>query len=72
MQFVQLVNARFMPPLTDSPLGALAMLCRSGSVDEFSKQFMALSCRAPSITEPQQIQLFITGLGDPLHTDVAL
>jgi hypothetical protein len=33
---------------------------------------MALSCRDPSITEPQQIQLFITGLGDPLRTDVAL
>jgi hypothetical protein len=48
------------------------MLRRSGSVDEFSKQFMALSCRDPSITEPQQIQLFITGLGDPLRTDVAL
>jgi hypothetical protein len=48
------------------------MLCRSGSIDEFSKQFMALSCRDPSITEPQQIQLFITGLGDPLRTDVAL
>jgi hypothetical protein len=72
MQFVQLVNARFRPPLTDSPLGALAMLRRSGSVDEFSKQFMALSCRDPSITEPQQIQLFITGLGDPLRTNVAL
>jgi hypothetical protein len=71
-QFVQLVNARFGPPLTDSPLGALAMLRRSGSVDEFNKQFMALSCRDPSITEPQQIQLFITGLGDPLRTDVAL
>jgi hypothetical protein len=33
---------------------------------------MALSCRDPVITEAQQVQLFIIGLGKPLHTDVAL
>jgi hypothetical protein len=37
LQFVQLVNARFGPPLTDSPVGALAMLWRSGSVDDYAK-----------------------------------
>jgi hypothetical protein len=52
-QFVQLVNTRFGPSLTDTPLDELAMLRRSGSVDEFTKRFMALSCRDPSITEPQ-------------------
>jgi hypothetical protein len=36
-QFVQLVNACFGPPLTDSPVGALAMLRRSGSVDDYAK-----------------------------------
>jgi hypothetical protein len=71
-QFVQLVNARFGPPLTDSPVGALAMLRLSGSVDDYAKQFMALSCRDTSLTEPLQVQLIITGLGDPLRTDVAL
>jgi hypothetical protein len=60
-QFIRLVNARFGPPLTDTPLGELAMLRHSGSVDEFAKRFMA-----------QQIQLFITSLGDPLRLDVAL
>jgi hypothetical protein len=48
------------------------MLRCSSSVDEFAKRFMALSCRDSSITEPQQIQLFITGLSDPLRLDVAL
>jgi hypothetical protein len=66
------VNSRFGLPLTDTPLGELAMLRRTGSVDEFAKQFMALSCRDPTITEQQQIQLFTTGLGDPLRLDVAL
>jgi hypothetical protein len=42
-QFTQLVNARFGPPLIDTPLSELAMLRRSGSVDEFVKRFMALS-----------------------------
>jgi hypothetical protein len=71
-QFIQLVNALFGPPLPDSPVGALAMLWRSGSVDDYAKQFMALSCRDTSLTEPLQVQLFIIGLGDPLRTDVAL
>jgi hypothetical protein len=71
-QFVQLVNARFGPPLTDSPIGELAMLHRTGMVDTFSKRFIALACHDSSLSEPQQIQLFITGLGDPLRTDVAL
>jgi hypothetical protein len=42
-QFVQLVNARFGLPLTDSPVGA---------VDDYAKQFMALSCRDTSLIEP--------------------
>jgi hypothetical protein len=42
------------------------MLRRTGSVDEFAKRFMALSCRDPTITKQQQIQLLTTGLGDPL------
>jgi hypothetical protein len=71
-QFVQLVNARFSPPLTDNPIGELAMLRRKGSVDDYSARFMALSCHGPSLTEHQQIQLYITGLGNPLRTDVAL
>jgi hypothetical protein len=71
-QFIQLVNARFRPSLTDSTIGELAMLQRTGIVDEFSKRFIALSCLDTSLTEAQQIQLFIIGLGDPLRTDVAL
>jgi hypothetical protein len=65
-QFIQLVNARFGLPLTDTLLRELAMLRCTGSVDEFAKRFMALSCRDPTITEQQQIRLFTTGLGDPL------
>jgi hypothetical protein len=48
------------------------MLQRSGTVDNFSKRFISLSCHDVSLTEAQQIQLFITRLGDPLRTDVTL
>jgi hypothetical protein len=48
------------------------MLRHSGTVDEFCKRFITLSYCDTSLTEQQQIQLFITDLGDPLRTDVAL
>jgi hypothetical protein len=71
-QFVQLVNARFGPSLTDSPIGELALLRCTDTINDYSKCFTTLSCRDTSLSEPQQIQLYITGLGDPLWTDVAL
>lgn len=60
------------PPVTESPLGEITMLCCSGSVDDYSKQFIALACRDIELTEKQQVQLFIAGLVNPLKTDVAL
>jgi hypothetical protein len=54
-QFIQLVNARFGPPLTDSPNGELATLQHSGTVDSFYNHFIALSCRDTSLTMAQQI-----------------
>jgi hypothetical protein len=69
---VQLVNARFRPPLTDSPIGELGMLRHTVTVDNYSKCFIALSYRVTSLLEHQQIQLYITGLSDPLWTDVVL
>jgi hypothetical protein len=48
------------------------MLRRTGAVDDYSKRFITLSCHGTTLSEPHQIQLYITGLGDPLCTDVAL
>jgi hypothetical protein len=51
-RFVQLINSRFGPPLTDSPIGELAHLRRVGSVDDFCNCFMAPACWEPTLTEP--------------------
>jgi hypothetical protein len=71
-RFVQLIQIRFGPPLTDSPIGEVALLQHAGSVDDYCKQFMALSCHDLVISEVHQIQLFTASLGKPLRTDVSL
>jgi hypothetical protein len=54
------MNKRFGPPLTDSPIGEITLLRCDGSIDDFAKCFMALSCRDTAITEAHQVQLFLT------------
>jgi hypothetical protein len=55
-RFVQLVNKRFKPPLTESPIGELALLYSDGSIDDFAKKFMALSYRDTAITKAHKVQ----------------
>jgi hypothetical protein len=54
-RFIQLVQIRFGPPLTDNPIEELALLRRTGSVDDHCKQVMALSCCDSAISEEHQI-----------------
>jgi hypothetical protein len=71
-RFFAVVNARFSPPLTESPIGELALLRHDGSIDDYCNKFMALLCCNPAITKDHQIQLFTDGFGQPLQTDVTL
>jgi hypothetical protein len=69
---MSMVNKRFGPPLMESPISELALLHREGLINDFAKRFLALSCRDTTIMNDHQVQLIIKGLGNPLHTDVAL
>jgi hypothetical protein len=66
------INSRFGPPLSASLIGQLAWLRCTENVNDYTARFMELSCRNKSLTEHQQIQLYIAGLSDPLRTDVQL
>jgi hypothetical protein len=70
--FMHQINSLFGPPLSTSPIGQLAWLRCTGNVIDYTARFMELSYRDESLTEHQQIQLYIAGLGDPLCTDVQL
>jgi hypothetical protein len=58
--------------VTDSPIGEILLLWREGSIDDFAKRFMALSCRVTMISEAHQVKLFLAVLRKPLRTNVAL
>jgi hypothetical protein len=51
-QFVQLVNDRFGPSLTDNPIRELAMLRRTGNVNKYSAFHHALLLRHQLVRSP--------------------
>ena len=66
------MNRRFGPAITESPLGEPTQPRRTGTVEEYAKQFVSLACREVELSERQQVQIFIAGLTNPLRTDVAI
>jgi hypothetical protein len=58
--------------MTDSPVGELMLLRRTGSVEEYTDQFLAYACRDADLTEQQLVHIYTAGLVNPLKTDVAL
>jgi hypothetical protein len=70
--FAQLVQQRFGPPITDSPIGELMLLRRTGTVDDYTDQFLALACHDADLSEQRLVQIYTTGLVNPLKTDIAL
>jgi hypothetical protein len=71
-RFEELVNMSFDPPLRTNGLAYLKELRRTGTVDEYQRQFLTLLCRCDDMTSQQQVQMFTTGLGETLRTDVEL
>lgn len=71
-RFSDLLARRFGPPARSNPLGELIKLQRVSTVVEYTDHFIKLLARCDDITELQQIDIFTTGLGDPLRIDVEL
>jgi hypothetical protein len=71
-RFAEFVNMRFGPPLRTNSLAELKDLRRTGSVEEYQRQFSVLLCRCDDLSPSQQVNMFTAGLGEPLRTDVEL
>ena len=71
-RFVELVNLRFGPPTRSNPFGELISLKRTGSVVEYQNAFLQLLARCDGVSEQQQINIFTSGLRNPLQVDVEL
>jgi hypothetical protein len=49
--FARCVNERFGPPTRRNPLGELASLYKTGTVDDYTKRFLAHVARAETLDE---------------------
>ena len=70
--FSRLVNERFGPPTRANPLGELATLRRTSTVDAYTESFLALVARVGDLQELQQVNIYTAGLLEPLKTEVEL
>jgi hypothetical protein len=52
---------RFGPPIRSNTLGKLKELQRTGSVEEYQRQLLALVCRRDHLSWQHQIDLFTAG-----------
>ena len=69
--FARCVNERFRPPTWGNPLGELASLRKTGTVDDYTEHFLAhVACVGP--LDEQQVNIYTAGLLEPLKTDVEL
>jgi|UPI0004DEAEA7 hypothetical protein len=71
-RFAKYINMQFGPPLRHNSLAELKALYRTGTVEDYQRQFSQLLCRAHDVTPHQQVELFTAGLGEPLWTEVEL
>ena len=71
-RFIEFIQMRFGPPLRFNGMADLKELKRTGTVEEYSRQFLTLLCRCDDMSHRQQSNMYTTGLGEPLRTDVEL
>lgn len=70
--FIPCVNERFGPPTRRNPLGELAALRKAGIVDEYTERFLEQVAHTGNLNKQQHVNIYTTGLLEPLKTDVEL
>jgi hypothetical protein len=58
--------------MMDSPVGEIMLLHRTGIVEDYTNNFLALACHNADLTEVQLVQMYMAGLVNSLKTDIAL
>jgi hypothetical protein len=58
--------------MMDSPLGELVLLHRARTVDDYTDQFLTLAYCNADLSDHQLVQIYTTGLVNPLKADVTL
>ena len=71
-RFVKHLNRSFGPTIRTSRLAEVKRLKQTGAVKDYKRTFLTLVCRCESLTEEQQVELFVAGLRNPIRTDVDL
>ncbi|KAL1147912.1 hypothetical protein V6Z11_A10G089000 [Gossypium hirsutum] len=70
--FRECCHVRFGPPMSNNPLGELANLRQTGTVEEYQRQFQSLLARTTDLKPRQQVNLFTTGLVEELRIDIEM
>ncbi|KAL4324350.1 hypothetical protein GQ457_11G020520 [Hibiscus cannabinus] len=71
-RFKECCHVRFGPPMSNNPLGELANLKQTGTVEEYQSQFQSLLARISDLKPRQQVDLFTAGLVEELRIDIEM
>ncbi|KAK5847245.1 hypothetical protein PVK06_003550 [Gossypium arboreum] len=71
-RFRECCHIRFGPPMSNNPLGELANLRQTGTVEEYQRQFQSLLARTTDLKPRQQVNLFTAGLVEELRIDIEM
>jgi hypothetical protein len=71
-RFAEFINLRFGPPIRSNPLGELKELHRTGTMEDYQRQFLQLLYRCDDLSPTHQMNLSTAGLGEPMTSDVEM
>jgi hypothetical protein len=71
-RFVEFINLRFGLPIRTNSVAEIKALVRTGMVEEYSWRYLALLSRCDNLSTQTAIDLYTSGLGQPLASDVEL